>query len=887
MLPINEIAKGASVSFKYWAFISYSHRDKEIAKLLHTKLEKSVIPNRLIEKYPELGIPKRLFPIFRDEDELPTSAALGTSLTDALKSSSSLIVLCSKSSANSRWVNEEIKVYKTQCNADRIFCVILDGEPNATDGDCPDQECFPLALRHEVLKDGSFGERVEPIAADIRDRSETADALLKLTAGIVGVGFDELKQRDLQRKQSRLVRLLTITGLTSLLMLILATSAIISRNEAVKQTAIAEKEYFRAEQNFQKARQSVDNFFVQISQNELFNNSGMQSLQQELLSDAVIYYQEFLEQHADDPTLLLETSKTRRYLADISVELGKFEDAEQNYLDAIRDIKEELGESFEPVELVQELADQLESLAVLKSELQDYSAGIMHSEESLELANKLLEFDPNNAEALFTYSHHLKNLPAYYRKNGQVELASKFYEESLLNKSFSSFDRATAQLNYGILLKEEGGDRERGMSLLLEALKTASDISFDNKVTKTAGGNANLYLLASTIHTYIGVMNWEDQKFEDAYTHLQASNVIITELTTANPLVVEYHERLGMNAYNLATLGQSLEMTEEVDDLFDAATKAFQHALGLSDNSPMIESYIHTVASSHADWLIANDRGEKATEVLLDISKAALQSIAESNELELNIARAAESILKTASIYIEMGSNASAISLLRELDATLGGIESDRADIDLVKVTQLIATNLKLAELSPRELQGRKLNTLFQKKLALLEQLLTGHEAQEEGRLSEMINFGILLVDHDRQIARDAFLTSLTVLIEQGSKMPLQDYEQNLLCEVYGKLGWIELISMRLDKSIEYSLKGIEMNLGKSWIGMNLATAYLYAGDEKSAVEIYKRLAEESNDQVEFIKSLEEEHVLLEGYGFGTERLPIIEELTIYLKNHD
>ena len=64
-------------------------------------------------------------------------------------------------------------------------------------------------------------------------------------------------------------------------------------------------------------------------------------------------------------------------MADISVDLGKFEDAEQNYLDAIRDIKEELGESFEPVELVQELANQLESLAVLKWELRDYSAGVV------------------------------------------------------------------------------------------------------------------------------------------------------------------------------------------------------------------------------------------------------------------------------------------------------------------------------------------------------------------------------------------------------------------------------------------------------------------------------------------------------------------------------
>ena len=77
------------------------------------------------------------------------------------------------------------------------------------------------------------------------------------------------------------------------------------------------------------------------------------------------------------------------------------------------------------------------------------------------------------------------------------------------------------------------------------------------------------------------------------------------------------------------------------------------------------------------------------------------------------------------------------------------------------------------------------------------------------------------------------------------------------------------------------------MNLGKSWIQMNLATAYLYAGDEKSAVEIYKSLADESNDQLEFIKNLEVEHALLESYGFEVKLLPIIEELTIYFNNHD
>ena len=103
----------SEAAFKYWAFISYSHQDKTWGDWLHKALETYRVPARLVGRESRDGkVPKRLFPIFRDREELPTSSDLGSNINEALKASRYLIVICSPKSAVSRWVNEEVKAYK-------------------------------------------------------------------------------------------------------------------------------------------------------------------------------------------------------------------------------------------------------------------------------------------------------------------------------------------------------------------------------------------------------------------------------------------------------------------------------------------------------------------------------------------------------------------------------------------------------------------------------------------------------------------------------------------------------------------------------------------------------------------------------------------------------
>ena len=212
-----------SAEFRYFAFISYSHADDRWSHWLHNAIETYRVPKRLIGHAGRYGpVPARLVPVFRDRDELTGAADLTSTVREALEASAHLIVICSPAAAKSRWVNEEVRSYKRFARGDRILTLIVDGEPNA--GAMPGQElleCFAPALRFDVEPDGSLSARpTEPVAADVRaGKDGRTNAKLKLIAGLLGVGFDELKQRDLRRHNQRLILVtsfaLVLTGVVT------------------------------------------------------------------------------------------------------------------------------------------------------------------------------------------------------------------------------------------------------------------------------------------------------------------------------------------------------------------------------------------------------------------------------------------------------------------------------------------------------------------------------------------------------------------------------------------------------------------------------------------------------------------------------------------------
>lgn len=232
------------LSTRYYAFLSYSHQDHELADWLHRELERFRVPKSLAGRLTANGVvPSRLNPVFRDQQDLSAGPDLADEINAALAASQFLIILCSTTAAKSRWTNQEIESFKRTRPEGCILAAIVAGEPFASDmPGRQDEECFPPALRYKYDRRGHrTGRRAEPLAADFRGGVEGRRlAFLKLVAGMLGVGLDELVQREQSRRQRRLAYLTAASIAGMAVTSSLAIAAFSARNEAREQRREAE-----------------------------------------------------------------------------------------------------------------------------------------------------------------------------------------------------------------------------------------------------------------------------------------------------------------------------------------------------------------------------------------------------------------------------------------------------------------------------------------------------------------------------------------------------------------------------------------------------------------------------------------------------------------------
>ena len=408
--------------FRYRAFISYSHSDEKWARWLHRALESYRVPKHLVGTETQFGtIPARLAPVFRDRDELATATDLGEEINQALTESATQIVICSPDAAKSKWVNEEILAFKRLGRESKILCLIIDGEPNASQfegrdlAEFMDEECFPAALRYRLDADGELSNQpTEPIAADARPGKDSkSNAKLKLIAGMLGVRFDALKQREQHRRHQRMLVITTAAIAGMLIATTLATIALFARAEAERQRIRAEAE---AETALQTSNFLIDLFEVSdpseargnsITAREILDKGGrrikteladqpdvqarlMTTIGQvysglglygdanDLLNEALTIREDVLG--VDHPDVAL----SRSYLAGVLTLRAEYETAEPLYRDALEVQRKLLGNDAPQV------ANTLIGLADLLSIQGNFEAAELLLRESLAIRRQVL-----------------------------------------------------------------------------------------------------------------------------------------------------------------------------------------------------------------------------------------------------------------------------------------------------------------------------------------------------------------------------------------------------------------------------------------------------------------------------------------------------------------
>jgi tetratricopeptide (TPR) repeat protein len=294
---------------QYQAFISYSHADRKWARWLHRKLE-SYRPPRQLE-LPTASA-RRLRPIFRDRDELPSAASLSKAVESALQRSEWLLVICSPQAAQSQWVNEEIRLFRALGGSDRILCFVVSGEPGSGAAD----ECFPAAL---IAPETPGQSPMEPIAADARSQGDgRRNALLKIAAGMLGVGFDALRQRDVHRRYRRLVATTAGSALIATATIVLAVTAVIARNEA--------------QDRREQAEDLID--FMLVDLTERLRAIGRLDVYDSISNKALDYFAAQRDGN-DTPYTLAQRARNLRQIGEVQMQGGNLDAALAAYEEAL------------------------------------------------------------------------------------------------------------------------------------------------------------------------------------------------------------------------------------------------------------------------------------------------------------------------------------------------------------------------------------------------------------------------------------------------------------------------------------------------------------------------------------------------------------------------
>ena len=527
---------------RYRAFLSYSHTDQKWARWLHRALENYRPPKELVTFDGE-PLPPRLTPIFRDRDELPTTASLSDAVNEALANSDKLILICSPAAAASRWVNQEVRQFRRMGRDADILCLVVDGEPGAGD----ETECFPPALLEPM---DHTGKALEPVAADARHQGDgRKNALLRLIAGMLHVGFDALKQRDLRHRHQRMTIVTVSSLIVAAAMIMLAVAATMARREA---------EFRRAQ-----AEELVE--FMLGNLMERLRQIGRLDVYETISDEALVYFAEQNDVDVSDRTLA-QRAKNLRQIGEIRMDQGDLAAAmvafEESLLISARLVERDTEDARAQVGL----ANSHFYVGHVHYLGGNIVAARAQFEQVLPIVNRLAENEPANAEWLIERAYAYTNLGRVLELEGKLQEALVAYETVMstnerlvelepLNDDWH-LEVAFAHNNIGKLVASLGRLDEAELNYRRDL--TIKQRIFDSNPRHNLWRD---YLGVSQY--YLGKLLLERSKLAEAEEHLQAARENFDFLFDIDPERTNWRQRY---ANIERELGRLYVATERYDD---------------------------------------------------------------------------------------------------------------------------------------------------------------------------------------------------------------------------------------------------------------------------------------------------------------------------------
>lgn len=329
-------------------------------------------------------------------------------------------------------------------------------------------------------------------------------------------------------------------------------------DEASRQRTIAEHEADRAEQNYGTARQAVDDLLTTVSEDDLKNQPGLQTLRLLLLTRALEYYQGMLAQRANDPKAKLDLANSYLRVADIKRMTGAPKDAKEAYQKALTLLAAVLAERPDDQKTTLQLVGACNNLCLLHMKDREYAEAEQLLHRARELITPLAASAPQDATLQRYLTLTLTNVawwtsqaPASDQR-AQAEKAIELHEQALvIQRRLANLEPGDYLLwrDLSVTLSNMGkrnlslGRLDEAQCLFEECLQIRLDLVQRNPVSLDAK-----YFLSSTFDALgdlvVRSSRFSDSDFERGRGYYERALEIVEPLVRENPAVATFRELL-------------------------------------------------------------------------------------------------------------------------------------------------------------------------------------------------------------------------------------------------------------------------------------------------------------------------------------------------------
>ncbi len=389
----------------------------------------------------------------------------------------------------------------------------------------------------------------------------------------------------------------------------------LQRGLAQKSATLAQREQARAEQNFSMARDAVDKYLTQVSEDPQLKAQNLESLRQRLLLTAKQFYEQFAAEKSASPQLQHALGGALLRLGSIDLQMGQNDQAEQYFQRAMASASMLLEAHPKELSYARDLFSAYNNLGLTYASATKFDKSEATYREGIARLDTWLGRRPATAEDLVDRANLYDNLGSLYSLRRQDDPAVAAHLKALEIRERLARENPTDDEYQSALLKSNSNLGEHfgrtGRFQKAEPYALAA-VSIGEKLLREHPNDAGSeYVLGTGYNNLAGVYELEG-RLDLTEEYYKKSLDLREKLAREHPALVDYALTLAGSYINLGELAERTGKSARALEMLDKGVETLKGSFGQEPHQAAARYYVSYAESWRAQALESLNRKTEA-----------------------------------------------------------------------------------------------------------------------------------------------------------------------------------------------------------------------------------------------------------------------------------